>query len=211
VTTAARPSIPFVDLEPQRRRLGGRIEAAIARVLEHGRFVMGPEVGQLEAALAEYVGARHVISCASGTDALRLVLMAQGVGPGDAVFLPAFTFAASAEAVALVGATPVFVDVVPTSFNLSPASLGEAIAVTELEGRLASRAVIPVDLFGLPADYRTILPIARARGLLVLQDASGQRRRRRKTGGRRVALAARGLVAPARAEALGRQRRSSGR
>jgi dTDP-4-amino-4,6-dideoxygalactose transaminase len=113
VTTAARPSILFVDLEAQRRRLGGRIEAAIARVLEHGRFVMGPEVGQLEAALAEYVGVRHVISCASGTDALRLVLMAQGVDPGDAVFVPAFTFCASAEAVALVGATPVFVDVVP--------------------------------------------------------------------------------------------------
>jgi dTDP-4-amino-4,6-dideoxygalactose transaminase len=112
------------------------------------------------------------MSCASGTDALRLVLMAQGVGPGDAAFVPAFTFAASTEAVALVGATPVFVDVVPTSFKLSPASLGEAIAVTELEGRLAPRAVIPVDLFGLPADYRTILPIARARGLFVLQDAA---------------------------------------
>ncbi len=172
MTTPARPGFPFVDLEAQRRRLGGRIEAAIARVLEHGRFIMGPEVGQLEAALAEYVGVRHVIGCASGTDALLLVLMAQGIGPGDAVFLPAFTFAASAEAVALLGATPVFVDVVRTSFNLDPASLEEAIAAIEREGRHAPRAVIPVDLFGLPADYRAILPIARARGLFVLQDAA---------------------------------------
>ena len=125
---AARASLPFVDLQAQRRRLAGRIEAAIAAVLAHGQFVMGPEVARLEQALAAYAGARHVISCASGTDALLLVLMARGLGPGDAVFVPGFTFAASAEAVALRGATPVFVDVEPATCNLDPASLEEAIA-----------------------------------------------------------------------------------
>lgn len=170
--SVARAPLPFVDLEAQRRRLGGRIEAAIAAVLAHGQFVMGPEVARLEQALAEQTGARHVISCASGTDALLLVLMARGLGPGDAVFVPGFTFAASAEAAALRGATPVFVDVDPDSCNLDPASLEDAILATRRAGALTPRAVIAVDLFGRPADYQPLRALARAHGLLLLQDAA---------------------------------------
>jgi UDP-2-acetamido-2-deoxy-ribo-hexuluronate aminotransferase len=169
---ATRPSLPFVDLQAQRRRLGGRIEAAIAAVLDHGQFVLGPEVAALERALAEHSGAAHVITCASGTDALLLVLMAWGIGPGDAVFVPGFTFAASAEAVALRGATPVFVDVEPDSCNLDPASLEEAIAMVRGAGVLTPRVVIAVDLFGRPADYRALGTIAGTHRLLVLQDAA---------------------------------------
>ncbi len=172
MTSSTPPGLPFVDLPAQRRRLGGRIEAAIAAVLAHGQFILGPEVEQLEQALAGYAGVRHVITCASGTDALILVLMARGIGPGDAVFVPGFTFAASAAAVALVGATPVVVDVEPASANLDPASLGEAIEAVGRAGRLTPRAVVPVDLFGRPADYAALRPIARAHGLFVLQDAA---------------------------------------
>jgi dTDP-4-amino-4,6-dideoxygalactose transaminase len=164
--------LPFIDLQAQRRRLGGRIEAAIARVLDHGQFIMGPEVQALEAALADYVGVRHAISCASGTDALVLPLMARGIGPGDAVFVPAFTFAATAEAPALVGATPVLVDVERETANLDPQSLAEAIAMVRDDGRLVPRAVIPVDLYGQPADYAAIGALARDHGLLVIQDAA---------------------------------------
>jgi dTDP-4-amino-4,6-dideoxygalactose transaminase len=163
--------LPLVDLAAQRRRLGGRIEAAIARVIAHGHFIMGPEVGALERALAERVGVRHVITCASGTDALLLVLLAQRIGPGDAVFVPSFTFAATAEAVALAGATPVLVDV-DASFTLDPVSLCEAIAMVRQATALRPRAVIPVDLFGQPARYESLLPIARAHDLFVLQDAA---------------------------------------
>ena len=170
--TSARAGLPFVDLQAQRRRLEGRIEAAIAAVLAHGQFVMGPEVARLEQALAEHSGARHVISCASGTDALLLVLMAQGLGPGAAVFVPGFTFAASAEAAALRGATPVFVDVDPDSCNLDPASLEDAIVATRRAGVLNPRAVIAVDLFGRPADYQPLRALARAHGLFLLQDAA---------------------------------------
>jgi dTDP-4-amino-4,6-dideoxygalactose transaminase len=162
--------LPLVDLAAQRRRLRGRIEAAIARVIAHGQFIMGPEVDALEQALAERVGVRHVITCASGTDALLLVLLARGIGPGDAVFVPSFTFAATAEAVALAGATPVLVDVDAT-FTLDPASLGEAITMVR-QAALQPRAVIPVDLFGQPARYDSLLPIARAHDLFVLQDAA---------------------------------------
>jgi dTDP-4-amino-4,6-dideoxygalactose transaminase len=168
----SRQSLPFVDLQAQRRRLGGRIEAAIAAVLSHGQFIMGPEVEQLERALVEYVGVRHVLTCASGTDALLLVLMARGIGPGDAVFVPGFTFAASAEAVVLVGATPVFVDVEPTSCNLDPTSLRRALAAVEGKGELRPRALIAVDLFGRPADYQALRAVARAHRLFVLQDAA---------------------------------------
>ena len=168
----SRPSLPFVDLQAQRRRLGGRIEAAIAAVLSHGQFIMGPEVERLERALAEYVGVIHAITCASGTDALLLVLKARGIGPGDAVFVPGFTFAASAEAVVLLGATPVFVDVERASCNLDPASLQGALAAVERAGELRPRAVIAVDLFGRPADYQALRPVARAHRLFVLQDAA---------------------------------------
>jgi dTDP-4-amino-4,6-dideoxygalactose transaminase len=163
--------LPLIDLAAQRRRLAGRIEAAIGRVLEHGQFIMGPEVGVLEQALAEKVGVRYAISCASGTDALLLVLLARGVGRGDAVFVPAFTFAASAEAVALSGATPVLVDV-GADLTLDPTSLSGAVEAIARAGALRPRGVVPVDLFGQPARYDELWSIARENGLFVLQDAA---------------------------------------
>jgi dTDP-4-amino-4,6-dideoxygalactose transaminase len=164
-------SIPFIDLKAQAAALGGRIESAIARVLSHGAFISGPEVGELEAQLAAFCGARHVITCANGTDALHLVLLAEGVGLGDAVFVPSFTFVATAEVVPLTGATPVFVDVGENDFNMDPASLEAAIADAVRNG-LRPRAVIPVDLFGLPADYDAIDAIAKKYSLTVIADSA---------------------------------------
>lgn len=163
--------IPFVDLAAQRRRLGGRIEAAVQRVVEAGTYIMGPEVHELERRLAEHAGITHVITCANGTQALELVLRAWGIGPGDAVFVPAFTFAATGEAPAWLGATPVFCDVEAVTFNLDPDSLAAAIPAARRQG-LRPRAVIPVDLFGIPADYAAIGRIAAEHELLVLQDAA---------------------------------------
>jgi dTDP-4-amino-4,6-dideoxygalactose transaminase len=163
--------IPFIDVAAQRRRLGRSVDDAIARVLGHCQFILGPEVRALETELAAFCGARHAVSCASGTDALVLVLMALGVGPGDAVICPSFTFTATAEVVALVGATPVFADVEEASFNLDPESLRRACATAHRLG-LRPRAVIPVDLFGQPADYRRITSVAEAEGLFVLDDAA---------------------------------------
>ena len=163
--------IAFIDVAAQRRRLGRRIDDAIARVLAHCQFVMGPEVHALEAELAAFCGARHAICVASGTDALLLALLAKGIGPGDAVFCPAFTFAATAEPVALLNATPVFVDVEEASFNLDPLSLERAIATAKQRG-LRPKAVIPVDLFGQSADYDVIAPVASAEGLFVIADAA---------------------------------------
>jgi dTDP-4-amino-4,6-dideoxygalactose transaminase len=163
--------IPFIDVAAQRRRLGGAIDDAIARVLAHCQFVMGPEVQAFEKDLAAFCGAKHAISCASGTDALLLVLMAKGVGPGDAVFCPVFTFCATAEVVALLGATPVFVDIDETTFNIDTASLKRAIAVAKQKG-LKPKAVIPVDLFGQPADHDAVAAIAKAESLFVLDDAA---------------------------------------
>ena len=163
--------IPFIDVAAQRRRLGRAVDDAIARVLGHCRFILGPEVRAFEAELAAFCGARHAVSCASGTDALLLVLMAKGIGPGDAVICPSFTFTATAEVVALVGATPVFADVEETSFNLDPESLQRACDAARKLG-LRPKAVIPVDLFGQPADYDRIAPIAEAENLFVLDDAA---------------------------------------
>jgi dTDP-4-amino-4,6-dideoxygalactose transaminase len=163
--------IPFIDVAAQRRRLGRSVDDAIARVLGHCQFILGPEVRALETALAAFCGARHAVSCASGTDALVMVLMAQGIGPGDAVICPSFTFTATAEVVALVGATPVFADVEEASFNLDPESLRRACMTARKHG-LIPKAVIPVDLYGQPADYDRILPIAEAEGLFVLDDAA---------------------------------------
>ncbi|HXW25585.1 MAG TPA: DegT/DnrJ/EryC1/StrS family aminotransferase [Xanthobacteraceae bacterium] len=163
--------IPFVDVAAQRRRLGARIDEAIARVLAHCQFIMGPEVGALEAQLAAFCGARHALGCASGTDALLIALMAKGIGPGDAVICPAFTFCASAEAVALIGATPVFADVEEATFNLDAAGIEPALAAARRHG-LEAKAVMTVDLFGLPADYDAIAPIAAAHGLAVIADAA---------------------------------------
>lgn len=164
-------SIPFIDLDAQLARLRGRIDGAMTKVLDHGAFIMGPEVGEFETQLAAFAGVEHAITCANGTDALQLVLMAEGVGVGDAVFVPAFTFVASAEVVPLCGATPVFVDVDEDTFNISSDSLEDGIAKAREIG-LTPRAVIPVDLFGQPADYPTINAIAEKYGLVVIADAA---------------------------------------
>jgi dTDP-4-amino-4,6-dideoxygalactose transaminase len=163
--------IPFIDVAAQRRRLGRAIDEAIARVLAHCQFIHGPEVREFEAELAAFCGARHAIGCASGTDALLLVLLAKAIGPGDAVICPDFTFTATAEVVALLGATPVFADVDETSFNLAPESLVRAAATARALG-LRPRAVIPVDLFGQPADHDAIAAVAAAEDLFVLDDAA---------------------------------------
>ena len=183
--------IPFIDVAAQRRRLGSAIDDAVSRVLAHCQFVQGPEVRALEAELAAFCGARHVVGCASGTDALLLVLMAWEIGPGDAVICPAFTFCATAEVVALLGATPVLADVDAATFNLDPASLERAVATAKRRG-LKPRAVIPVDLFGQPADHDAIAAIAAAHGLLVLDDAAqafGATYRGRKLGALATATA----------------------
>jgi dTDP-4-amino-4,6-dideoxygalactose transaminase len=163
--------IPFIDVASQRRRLGKAIDEAVGRVLGHCQFILGPEVRELESQLAAFSGARHAVSCASGTDALTLILLAKGVGPGDAVFCPSFTFAASVEAPALLGATPVFVDVEEATFNIDIASLERAIATAKKQG-LRPKAVIPVDLFGLPADHDSVAEVAEAERLFVLDDAA---------------------------------------
>ena len=167
----ATASIPFIDVGAQRRRLGSAIDDAIARVTTHCQFIQGPEVAAFESELAAFCGARYAVGCASGTDALLLVLMARGIGPGDAVICPAFTFCATAEVVVLTGATPVFADVDAATFNLDPASVTRAVATAKRHG-LVPKAVIPVDLFGLPADHDAIAAVAQAEGLFVLDDAA---------------------------------------
>ncbi len=163
--------LPFIDVPAQRRRLGKSIDEAVERVLAHCQFINGPEVAQLEAKLAAFSGAKHVVTCASGTDALLMVLMAKGVGCGDAVLCPSFTFCATGEAVALTGATPVFVDVDEATFNMDANSLKRGIATATRLG-LKPRAVIPVDLFGQSADHDAIAAIAEAESLFVLDDAA---------------------------------------
>jgi dTDP-4-amino-4,6-dideoxygalactose transaminase len=170
-TRASTTPIPFIDVAAQRQRLGRAIDDAVARVLDHCQFIMGPEVRAAEADLAAFCGARHAVTCASGTDALVLPLMARGIGPGDAVVCPAFTFHATAEVVALVGATPVFADVQDTSFNIDPRSVKEALATARRLG-LKPKAMIPVDLFGQPADYDALGEIAQAESLFMLGDAA---------------------------------------
>lgn len=164
-------AIPFIDLAAQQERIRPQLDRAMARVLDHGRYILGPEVGELETALAEYCGAKHCITTSSGTDALLLPLMAWGIGPGDAVFVPTFTFVATAEVVALAGATPVMVDVDETSFNMDPESL-EAAIIAVHASELVPRAVIPVDLFGQPADYDAIATVAQTHDLRVLADGA---------------------------------------
>lgn len=162
----------FRDLGAQYLRLKEEIDANIKATIESGRFISGPFVKQLEGELAEYVGVAHCVTCANGTDALELVLRAWGIGAGDAVFVPAFTFMSTAEVVATVGAYPVFVDICKDTFNIDPVSLESAISNVEKEGRFVPRAIIPVDLFGQPADYDAILPIAKKNGLKVLEDGA---------------------------------------
>src|ERR1700754_3695161 len=164
--------IAFIDLQAQRRRLGEPLNKAIQAAVEGGQWILGPQVTELEEKLAAFAGVKHCVSCANGTDALMIVLRAWGIGPGDAVFVPTFTFAASGEVVALVGATPVFVDVLEDTYNMDPASLEAAIAMVKREGKLKPRAVMPVDLFGQTADYRVIEPICKREGLKMLCDAA---------------------------------------
>src|SRR6185437_13123859 len=168
---SAPPPIPFIDVASQRKRLGNAVDTAIARVLAHSQFILGPEVQAFEKEFAAFCGARHAVSCASGTDALMLVLMAWGIGPGDAVICPSFTFCATAEVVALAGATPVFVDVDADTFNIDAKGIGPAIATAKGLG-LKPKAIIPVDLFGLPADFEALEAVAKAENLLVLDDAA---------------------------------------
>jgi dTDP-4-amino-4,6-dideoxygalactose transaminase len=164
--------IALIDLQAQRRRLGEPLERAILAAVQGGQWVMGPQVAELEKQLAAFVGMKHCIACANGTDALLIVLRAWEIGPGDAVFVPAFTFAASAEVVALVGATPVFVDVFEDTYNIDPASLEAAIAMVKRDGELEAKVVMPVDLFGQTADYRALEPIVKREGLKMLCDAA---------------------------------------
>jgi dTDP-4-amino-4,6-dideoxygalactose transaminase len=180
--------IPFIDLKAQQERIRPQMEARIKKVLDHGQYIMGPEVKELEEKLAEFTGARHAVTCSSGTDALLMVLLAWGVGPGHAVFTTPFTFIATAEVISLLGATPVFVDIDPRTFNIDPEKLALAIhaikendpsiypiphsSQTEVPTSLIPKTVIPVDIFGLPADYGAINQIAAEHDLLVLADAA---------------------------------------
>ncbi len=166
-----RRPIPFIDLAAQQARIRTEIERAIIRVLDHGQYIMGPEVAELEAGLAAFAGSRHAITCASGTDALLIALMAKNIGPGDAVLCPAFTFTATPETIALLGATPVFVDVTADTFNIDPQALDAGLATVRREG-LKPAALIAVDLFGLPANYDEINSFAGAHGLCVVADAA---------------------------------------
>jgi len=164
--------IAFIDLQAQRHRLGAPLNAAIQAAVEGGQWILGPQVTQFEKDIAAWAGVKHAVACANGTDALLLVLRAWGVEPGDAVFVPAFTFAATGEVVALAGASPVFVDVLPDTFNMDPASLEAAIALVKREGKLKPKVVMPVDLFGQPADYRRLAPIASREGLKLFCDTA---------------------------------------
>ena len=163
--------IPFIDLKAQQDRIRPRIEAAIQRVLDHGHYIMGPEVFELEQKLAEFCGVKHALTCANGTDALALGLMAKNVGPGDAVFVPSFTFAATAEVVAWMGATPIFIDSLADTYNIDPKNLEIGIQTARKLG-LRPVGIIPVDLFGQPADYDAIQTIADAHKLWIMADGA---------------------------------------
>jgi UDP-2-acetamido-2-deoxy-ribo-hexuluronate aminotransferase len=166
--------IEFVDLKTQTSLVGNDIKSSIDRVISHGRFIMGPEVYELEEKLSDFVGAKHAITCSSGTDALLMVLMAFGIGPGDAVFTSPFTFIATAEVIGLLGAVPVFVDIDKETFNMDPLKLEEAVEKLCKDNRtgLTPKCVIPVDIFGLPADYENINKIAKKYNLCVIEDAA---------------------------------------
>jgi len=164
--------IEFIDLKAQRARLKDEIDAGIQNVLEHGRFIMGPEVKEFEQKLADFGQAKHALGCANGTDALLLAMLAWEIGPGDAVFCPSFTFCATAEIVANVGASPVFIDVDRDTYNIDPGGLKKAIAETKAAGNFTPRAIIAVDLFGQSADYAALSAIAKEEGLKLLSDSA---------------------------------------
>lgn len=162
----------FIDLKSQYESLKDKIDARIQGVLDKGAYIMGPEVAEFESKLSEFVGVKHAISCANGTDALQLALMALGVKAGDAVFCPTFTFFATAEAIAFVGATPIFVDSDDRTFNISIVDLESKISEVQSKGILNPKAIIAVDLFGLPADYEKLEPLSKKHGLLLIEDAA---------------------------------------
>ena len=162
----------FRDLKKQYAVLKEQMDAAVLDVMASGAYIMGPQVKELEAQLAEYAGVKHCLSCANGTDALTLALKAWGIGPGDAVFVPDFTFFSSAEVVSLEGATPVFVDVCEETFNIDVTDLERAVERVQAEGKLRPRVVVAVDLFGLPADFPAIRKVADKYGLLILEDGA---------------------------------------
>jgi dTDP-4-amino-4,6-dideoxygalactose transaminase len=164
--------IAFIDLKAQRQRLGAALDQAVDAVIDSCAFILGPPVRELEAKLATYCGARHCLSNANGTEAIVLPLMAWDIRPGDAVFCPSFTFAATAEVIPWLGATPVFVDVLPDTYNMDPAALERAILAIKSEGNLTPRVVIAVDLFGQPADYPALSDIAQRHGLKLIADSA---------------------------------------
>jgi dTDP-4-amino-4,6-dideoxygalactose transaminase len=166
----ARPPIPFIDLKGQQARISSELRRRLDAVLAHCQFILGPEVAELETHLARFCGARHCIAVSSGTDAIQIALMAEGIGQGDAVFLPAFTYTATAEVPLVLGATPVFVDVDPHTFQIDPAHLERRVAEVRREGRLRPRALIGVDLFGQPADWVALAGIAEREGLFAVDD-----------------------------------------
>ncbi len=162
----------FIDLKTQQDRIREKIELNIKKVLDHGKYIMGPEIKELESTLAEYCGVKHAIGVASGTDALLIPLMAYEIGPGDAVFTTPFTFIATAEVIQLLGATPVFVDINPETFNIDTEKLEEVIENTIKDGKLNPKGILPVDLFGQAADYNSINEIAKKYDLFVIEDAA---------------------------------------
>ena len=162
----------FLDLKTQQKRIRKPLEKRINKILDHGAYIMGPEVFELEEKLEDYCGVKHAISCSSGTDALLIPLMAWGIGPGDAVFTTPFTYVATAEVISILGATPVFVDVYETTFNIDCEKLEIEINKVIKDGKLKPKAIIPVDLFGLPARYRLIDKIAKKYNLKVIEDAA---------------------------------------
>ncbi len=166
-----RRTIDFIDLARQQQRIRPQLDAALARVLDHGVYIMGPEVGELERRLSAFCGSRHSISCANGTDALVLALMAKGLKPGEAVIVPSFTFCATAEAVCMLGGIPIFADVTEDTYNLDPQSLKDGVTLARAQG-LPLAGVITVDIFGQPCDYDAITPIVRENGLWLICDAA---------------------------------------
>ena len=162
----------FLDLKTQQKRIRKPLEKRINKILDHGAYIMGPEVSELEEKLADYSGIKHAISCSSGTDALLIPLMAWSIGPGDAVFTTPFTYVATAEVISILGATPIFVDVYESTFNIDCEKLETAINKVIKDGKLKPKAIIPVDLFGLPARYRLIDKIAKKYNLKVIEDAA---------------------------------------
>ncbi|MBC8213909.1 MAG: DegT/DnrJ/EryC1/StrS family aminotransferase [Candidatus Marinimicrobia bacterium] len=162
----------FIDLKKQYKEIEIDVNERIQKVLNHGKYIMGPEIKELEEKLAEYVGRKYCVCCSSGTDALLMPLMTWGIGTGDAVFTTPFTFIATAEVISLLGATPVFVDIDPCTYNINPEALEKEVKKVIDKGELTPKAILPVDLFGLPADYLAIESIAKKYSLLVLEDAA---------------------------------------